>query len=129
MYDWPVAVQVGDLVFSPDGLAKRGVLLRHLVMPGMVSEAKSILEWVVEHLGRDTYVNIMEQYHPNFAVNKGEQRSRLGWTDYSEIGSRPGEAEVEEVREYARSLGLWRFEEAPRYEAVGMEGPPPGLAA
>jgi putative pyruvate formate lyase activating enzyme len=124
-----VALQVGDLVFSADGLAKRGLLLRHLVMPGMVQEAKSILDWVVEHLGTDTYVNIMEQYHPNFAVNRGEKRSRLGWTDYSEIGRRPGEAEVEEVREYARSLGLWRFEEAPRYEALGMEGAPPGLAA
>jgi uncharacterized Fe-S radical SAM superfamily protein PflX len=44
--------QVGDLVFSADGLAQRGVLLRHLVMPGLVDEGRAILDWVVEALGR-----------------------------------------------------------------------------
>jgi uncharacterized Fe-S radical SAM superfamily protein PflX len=39
-------VQVGDLVFSSDGLAKRGLLLRHLVMPGLLEEGKAILDWV-----------------------------------------------------------------------------------
>jgi putative pyruvate formate lyase activating enzyme len=45
-------MQVGDLVFSPDGLAKRGLLLRHLVMPGLLDEGKAILDWVVQELGR-----------------------------------------------------------------------------
>ncbi len=38
--------QVGDLVFDPNGLAKRGVILRHLVMPGMINESKSIVRFV-----------------------------------------------------------------------------------
>ena len=107
-------------MFNSDGLAKHGLLLRHLVMPGLVDESKAILKWAAEELGRDTFVNIMEQYHPNYLVGKGEQRSRTGWTDYSEIGKRPGSQVVEEVREYAKSVGLWRFEEPPRYEFVGV---------
>lgn len=55
------APQVGDLVFSPDGLAKRGVLLRHLVMPGLLDESKAILNWVVKEIGR-WVVFIMLQY-------------------------------------------------------------------
>jgi putative pyruvate formate lyase activating enzyme len=45
-------MQVGDLVFSPDGLAKRGLLLRHLVIPGLLDEGKAVLDWVVQELGR-----------------------------------------------------------------------------
>jgi len=111
--------QVGDLVFNSDGLAKRGLLLRHLVMPGLIDESEAILKWAAQELGRDTFVDIMEQYHPKYLVGKGEQRSCTGWTDYSEIGERPESQVVEEVRDYAKSLGLWRFEEPPRYEFVG----------
>jgi putative pyruvate formate lyase activating enzyme len=88
-------------------------------MPGLIDESKAILDWVTRELGRDTFVNIMEQYHPNYLVGKGEQRSRSGWTDYSEIGNRPETSVVEEVKAHARSVGLWRFEESPRYEFVG----------
>ncbi|MDK1292895.1 MAG: radical SAM protein, partial [Actinomycetota bacterium] len=56
--------QVGPLVMDADGLAQRGVLLRHLVMPGLLDETRSILEWIAEELGTDTYVNLMAQYYP-----------------------------------------------------------------
>ncbi|WIA40873.1 hypothetical protein OEZ86_004539 [Tetradesmus obliquus] len=114
--------QVGDLVFSPDGLAKRGLLLRHLVMPGLVDEGKAILDWVVMELGRDTYVHIMEQYSPRHLVGSGEQRSRQGWDSYEDINRPVSSDEVQQLRQYARSIGLWRFEEAPRYEAGEMAG-------
>lgn len=48
-------------MFTADGLAARGLLLRHLVMPGLLAEGKAILDWVVRTLGRDTFVHIMEQ--------------------------------------------------------------------
>lgn len=114
--------QVGDLVFSPDGLAKRGVLLRHLVMPGLLDEGKAILDWVVAELGRDTFVHIMEQYVPRYLVGQGEQRSREGWVTYEEIGQRTAEAEVAALREYARSIGLWRFEEMSAWESGELAG-------
>ena len=64
--------QVGDLVFSESGLAQRGLLVRHLVMPGLVEEGKQILQFLRHEVSVDTYVNIMEQYRPTFKVGKGE---------------------------------------------------------
>lgn len=64
-------------MFEGDGLAKRGVLIRHLVMPGLLEEGKEIIKWIVKELGRDTFVNIMGQYHPaGPLLGTGEQRSR-----------------------------------------------------
>ncbi len=56
--------QVGDLVLDEDGMARRGLIVRHLLMPGMVDETELILRFVAEELGPDTYVNLMAQYYP-----------------------------------------------------------------
>ncbi len=53
----------------------------------------------------------MEQYRPEFTVGKGEQRSRTGFTRYEEIDRPVSDSEVHGVIEYARKMGLWRFEE------------------
>jgi putative pyruvate formate lyase activating enzyme len=55
--------QVGPLQIDSDGLARRGVLIRHLVMPGALAETRASLEWVARQLGSDSYVNLMDQYH------------------------------------------------------------------
>jgi putative pyruvate formate lyase activating enzyme len=65
-----MARQVGPLVVDADGLARRGVLLRHLVMPGMLAETEAMLRFVVEELGPDTYVDLMAQYYPAGLVGK-----------------------------------------------------------
>ena len=52
------------------GLAKQGLLVRHLVMPGLVEEGKQILKFLADGISTDTYVNIMEQYRPTFKVTK-----------------------------------------------------------
>lgn len=56
--------QVGDLVFDRHGVARRGVLLRHLVMPGGTEETAAILNWVASELSTSTFVNLMDQYRP-----------------------------------------------------------------
>ena len=53
--------QVGVLKYGPDGLAQRGVLVRHLVMPGQSAETEQICRWLAEEVSRDTYINIMGQ--------------------------------------------------------------------
>jgi len=58
MYD-----QVGDLVIDENGLAVRGLLVRHLVMPGSLDETSEILKFLAD-LSPETYVNIMDQYRP-----------------------------------------------------------------
>jgi putative pyruvate formate lyase activating enzyme len=65
-----MARQVGPLVFDADGLARRGLLLRHLVMPGLLSETEAVLRFVAEELGPDTYVDLMAQYYPAGLVGK-----------------------------------------------------------
>jgi putative pyruvate formate lyase activating enzyme len=93
--------QVGALVMDADGIARRGVLLRHLVMPGMLDETRAILTWIAETLGPDTYVNLMDQYHPAGKVS-GE--------GYAEINRRPTSRELEEARRFARDVGLTRLD-------------------
>jgi putative pyruvate formate lyase activating enzyme len=62
--------QVGDLVLDEDGMARRGLIVRHLLMPGMVDETELILRFVAEELGPDTYVNLMAQYYPAGKVGR-----------------------------------------------------------
>jgi putative pyruvate formate lyase activating enzyme len=100
--------QVGPLELGPDGLARRGVLVRHLVMPGQQAEAAAIFEWLSRELSPDTYVNIMGQYRPEYQVGT---LAANGLPRYTEIARRPLEAEMQAAYAAARSSGLWRFDE------------------
>ncbi|HEV8318796.1 MAG TPA: radical SAM protein [Vicinamibacterales bacterium] len=93
--------QVGPLVLDGQGLARRGVLIRHLVMPGALDETRAILEWIARELGPDTYVNLMDQYYPAGKVN--EER-------YSEINRRLTSAEFVGAQRAAAQLGLRRLD-------------------
>ena len=99
--------QVGPLRFSADGLARRGVLVRHLVMPGLADESGAILEWLARELSPDTYVDVMSQYQPAGQVGRPEGRGR----QFAEIDRVPHLAEVEAVYEAGREAGLWRFDQ------------------
>jgi putative pyruvate formate lyase activating enzyme len=100
--------QVGPLVLDPDGLARRGLLVRHLVMPGQGEEAAAIMRWLAEEISCDTYVNIMAQYRPDYEVG---EIARDGATRYAEIGRRPRADELDEVMRTAHAAGLWRFDD------------------
>lgn len=88
--------QVGDLVVE-DGLAKRGLLIRHLVLPSSLAGSQEALRFIAEKLSRDSWVNIMAQYHPAYKA-----------LDYPELSRRITSQEHGKVVEYARSLGLHR---------------------
>src|SRR5215471_15410236 len=91
--------QVGPLQIGDDGLARRGVLVRHLVMPGLVQESRAIFEWLANDLSPDTYVNVMGQYRPEYKA-----------AEYPEIARPPTRAEMDEARRAAREAGLSRFD-------------------
>jgi putative pyruvate formate lyase activating enzyme len=99
--------QVGDLRFGPDGLARRGLLVRHLVMPGQTDETAAILRWLADEISPDTWVNLMEQYRPEYEVG---QIARDGTRRYAEIERRPTAREIETAYEAARDAGLWRLD-------------------
>ena len=56
--------QVGDLVLDDDGLAIRGLLVRHLVMPSGVADTREVMRFVAQEISPHTYVNLMDQYWP-----------------------------------------------------------------
>ncbi len=99
--------QVGDLRFGPDGLARRGLLVRHLVMPGQTDETEVIMRWLAEEISPDTYLNLMGQYRPDYEVGA---IGRDGCPRYSEIDRRPTTGELEAAYRAARTAGLWRFD-------------------
>ncbi len=100
--------QVGSLQFGSDGLARRGLLVRHLVMPGQEEETAAIFEWLSSELGPDTYVNVMDQYRPEFQVGAA---SRSGQCQYVEIQRRPHRQELAAARAAAARAGLWRLDQ------------------
>lgn len=61
--------QVGDLVVE-EGIAKKGLLLRHLVLPNGLAGSKEIFQWVAENLGTGTYISLMSQYYPTHEAHR-----------------------------------------------------------
>ncbi|MEW6593481.1 MAG: radical SAM protein [Thermodesulfobacteriota bacterium] len=92
--------QVGDLVIGRDGLARRGLLVRHLVMPEGLAESRAIFEFLASEISADTYVNVMEQYRPCGQAFKFPPLDRP--LDHAEY--------LEAVR-LAREAGLVRLDE------------------
>ncbi|HHX87208.1 MAG TPA: radical SAM protein [Firmicutes bacterium] len=56
--------QVGDLVTDRQGIAVRGLLVRHLVLPGDLTGTAGVMKFISEKISKDTYINIMDQYYP-----------------------------------------------------------------
>lgn len=89
--------QVGPLKFDENGLAKRGVLVRHLAMPGMLDETRQIFNFLAKEVSADTYVNVMAQYHPAGKVSSEK---------YSEINRKLTTVEYKDAVKIARETGL-----------------------
>jgi putative pyruvate formate lyase activating enzyme len=98
--------QVGELKLDEEGLALRGVLVRHLLMPGMVEDTREIMAFLASEVSRDTYLNIMDQYHPAWKVTTSKK--------YDEINRRVSSRELREAFSCAEKAGLWRFDNRSR---------------
>ena len=92
--------QVGDLEVGPDGIARRGLLVRHLVLPEGRAGTLEVCRFLVRDVSVDTYVNIMDQYDPLGKIPPGDPLAR-----------RITPAEYAEALKHARHTGLWRFDE------------------
>lgn len=77
--------QVGVAQPGSDGIMRRGLMIRHLVMPNRVSGTKRVVEWIAENLPKDTYVNLMSQYRPMYkAFGYPTIARRITWGEYEE---------------------------------------------
>ena len=68
--------QVGDLVLSPRGIAERGLLIRHLVLPGGLAGSKTTLRFIAKEISQNTYLNIMDQYRPAYLAGRHREINR-----------------------------------------------------
>ena len=114
--------QVGPLQFGDDGMARRGLLVRHLVMPGMLEETRAILEYVAEELGPDTYVDLMAQYYPAGVVGRNQRDS------YGEINRYLVRGEYHRALGFAEDLGLKRLDQRSRASGSLLPATPASAA-
>ena len=95
---------MGDLVLDESGVAQRGVLVRHLVMPNGLAGTAEIVDFIATRISTQTYINIMDQYHPcggalaNRAINR-----------------RITSAEFKAALDAARKAGLTRLDDRHRH--------------
>jgi putative pyruvate formate lyase activating enzyme len=94
--------QVGDLVLDEDGIAKRGLLVRHLVMPNMFADSEALLRFLAEEISPHTYVNVMAQYRPSGHVNS---------KTYPDISRRTSGDEYIQTLDIAEQVGLYRLDD------------------
>jgi putative pyruvate formate lyase activating enzyme len=87
--------QVGGLKVDEYRVAYKGLLIRHLVLPNNIAGSKKIIDFIVENLGDDVYLNIMAQYRPCFKAK-----------NYPELNRRITLEEYEEIVNYAISKGI-----------------------
>ena len=79
-------VQVGIPKFDERGMIKKGVMIRHLVLPNHIQNTKNILKWVKENLTAEIYINIMAQYFPTYKAKEDELLNRkLTKREYKQI--------------------------------------------
>jgi putative pyruvate formate lyase activating enzyme len=91
--------QTGDLEISKEGVAQRGLLIRHLVLPDGLAGTKTIMRFISEEISRDTYVNVMAQYRPHYKALR-----------IPGLGRRISSAEFREALLSAQEVGLRRLD-------------------
>lgn len=96
--------QVDDLVMDEQGIARRGLLVRHLVMPGGLAGTPEVMHFLAREISRDTYVNVMDQYHPCYRAE-----------DDPRIGRRITTVEYAQALEAARRAGIHRLDTRVRF--------------
>jgi putative pyruvate formate lyase activating enzyme len=89
--------QVGDLKMSYRGIAQRGLIVRHLVLPNGISGSEKVIDFIADDISTETYINIMDQYHPDFRAFK-----------HPELNRRITKEELSHVVLYAESKRLHR---------------------
>jgi len=89
--------QVGDLTVNSEGFAERGLLIRHLVMPNGMASSETVLRFIAEEISVQSYVNIMDQYRPEYRA-----------CECPEINRRITQKEYLEATQWAKRYHLYR---------------------
>ena len=87
--------QVGSPKFDENGMIKKGLIIRHLVLPNNLENSKKVLEWIKENIDEKVYVSIMTQYFPTYKAQ-----------EYQEINRKINKEEYVEIENYIYDLGI-----------------------
>ncbi|MDH4162679.1 MAG: radical SAM protein [Nitrospirota bacterium] len=87
--------QVGNLVMDEQGIATRGLIIRHLVLPGGLSGTEKIMKFLADEISRDVYISLMSQYFPAYKT-----------AEFAEINRRINEQEYDEAYDIKMKYGL-----------------------
>ncbi len=77
--------QVGDLIYDDNGLLKKGLIIRHLILPGCYKDSLEILKWISKSISGDFLISIMNQYTPNSRVKGTELDRRVSTYEYKKV--------------------------------------------
>lgn len=107
--------QVGSSIFDENGIMKKGMIIRHLVLPNNIENSKKVLKWIKENMEDDTYVSIMAQYFPTYkAKGNNELNRKLTKTEWEEIEKYIEKLEIKNG--YIQELGDHEEEYVPKWE-------------
>ncbi len=107
--------QIGETKLDERGMMKKGVLIRHLVLPNNVENSKNVLKWIRENLSKSTYISIMAQYFPTYKAKEMTDLNRkLTKDEWSEIEDYIDELEIENG--YIQELGEHEEEYVPKWD-------------
>lgn len=87
--------QVGKPKFNENGMIKKGLIVRHLIMPNHIENTKNVLKWFKENLDDEIYISVMTQYFPTYKAS-----------EYPEINRKITKEEYEEVESYIAELDI-----------------------
>jgi putative pyruvate formate lyase activating enzyme len=96
--------QVGDLQLDEQGIARRGLLVRHLVLPNQLAGTEKVLQFLAEEISKSVYLNLMDQYHPAYQAGNYEELNRPITTQ-----------EYQQALAAARRWGLMRLDQRRRW--------------
>lgn len=87
--------QVGNIECDKNGIAKKGVLIRHLVLPNYIENSKKVLKWINDNLPQDIYVSVMNQYFPTYKAK-----------EIKELNRKLTKREIKKIEDFIFSLDL-----------------------
>ena len=100
--------QVGDLVIDPDGIVQRGVLIRHLVLPGGLAGTREIMQFIVTRVSKNSYVNIMPQYRPCGRAHEIPQLSKsVADDDFYQALKAAADEGIRRLDQAKRTFVIW----------------------
>lgn len=107
--------QVGPPQLDENGIIKRGLIIRHLILPNEIENSKNVLKWIIDNIGKEVYISIMAQYFPTYKAKQIKELNRkINNEEYKQIEDYIYEIGIENG--YMQDLGEHEEEYVPDFK-------------